>query len=152
MVQARRPDDSGDSALLQFADGSEVVVTAHVTREGTDLQQSAGEFRQRLDVETEQIAKGNEQFQIHSGVRLNVFEQRSRSESGEPANVETARLFHYGERLRFPAKLSAPRNFRNPGAFDYRAYLKENGIAVLASAKSANVEVLPGFAGDRIEL
>ena len=52
----------------------------------------------------------------------------------------------------FPAKLSAPRNFRNPGAFDYRAYLRENGIAALASTKSASVDVLPGFSGNRVEL
>ncbi len=33
------------------------------------------------------------------------------------------RLFTYGERLRFPAKISLPRNYRNPGAFDYQGYL-----------------------------
>ena len=60
------------------------------------------------------------------------------------------RVYRYGERLRFPAKLRAPRNFRNPGAFDYRGYLAGNGIVVLASAKTATVEVLPGFVGTRI--
>ena len=29
------------------------------------------------------------------------------------------RLFHYGERLRVETKLYPPRNYRNPGAFDY---------------------------------
>jgi competence protein ComEC len=61
-------------------------------------------------------------------------------------------LFHYGERLRFPAKIYPPRTFRNPGAFDYQGYLMENGIVALASTKAASVEVLPGFAGSRIEL
>ena len=60
--------------------------------------------------------------------------------------------FRYGERLRFPAKISPPRNYRNPGAFDYRGYLAENGIVALASTKAASVEVLPGFAGSRAEL
>jgi len=46
-------------------------------------------------------------------------------EQRQEARGVPVRLFHHGERLRFPAKLSAPRNFRNPGAFDYRAYLKE---------------------------
>jgi competence protein ComEC len=54
--------------------------------------------------------------------------------------------------LRFPAKLSPPRNFRNPGAFDYRGYLAEKGIIALASTKAASVEVLPGFTGSRLEL
>ena len=61
-------------------------------------------------------------------------------------------MFRYGERLRFPARISLPRSYRNPGAFDYRGYLAENGIVALASAKAARVEVLPGFAGSRAEL
>ena len=59
-------------------------------------------------------------------------------------------LYHYGDRLRFLAKLRIPRNFRNPGAFDYRAYLGDRKIAALGSAKLENVERLPGFSGSRI--
>jgi competence protein ComEC len=60
------------------------------------------------------------------------------------------RVFPYGERLRFAAKLRAPRNFRNPGAFDYRGYLADRGIVMLASTKDTKVEVLPGFVGTRV--
>jgi competence protein ComEC len=48
--------------------------------------------------------------------------------------------------------LNAPRNFRNPGAFDYAGYLREKGITALASTKYSNVEFLPGFADNRLEL
>src|SRR6267378_821181 len=58
----------------------------------------------------------------------------------------------YGTRLRVRAKLHPPRNYRNPGAFDYESYLWDNGIAVLGSAGSQDVEQLPGFVGSRIEL
>ena len=61
-------------------------------------------------------------------------------------------VFHYGERIRLPVKLKLPRNFRNPGAFDYQGYLAANGIAALGSAKAEDVELLPGFVGNRIEL
>ncbi|HST09493.1 MAG TPA: ComEC/Rec2 family competence protein, partial [Terriglobales bacterium] len=61
------------------------------------------------------------------------------------------RVFHYGERLRFAAKLRSPRNFRNPGAFDYRGYLADRGIVMVASTKSSKVEVLSGFVGTRLE-
>src|SRR5258708_22938226 len=61
------------------------------------------------------------------------------------------RIFRYGERIRFFTKLRPPRNFRNPGAFEYEGYLATNGIAALGSAKIENVEVIPGFAGSRIE-
>jgi competence protein ComEC len=57
----------------------------------------------------------------------------------------------HGERLRFSAKLYPPRNFRNPGAFDYAGYLAENGIVALGSTKVDKVELLPGFAGNRAE-
>lgn len=62
------------------------------------------------------------------------------------------RLFTYGDRLRFPATLFAPRNFGNPEAFDYREYPAEHGITVLASTKAENIEILPGFVGNRAEL
>ena len=59
-------------------------------------------------------------------------------------------VFHYGDRILFTAKLRLPRNFRNPGAFDYQGYLADRGIAALGSAKIESVERLPGFAGSRI--
>jgi beta-lactamase superfamily II metal-dependent hydrolase len=54
IIQVSGPDSSGESRVLQFGDGSEVVVTAHVTKEGTP-QEEGGNVRQRLDLETEQM-------------------------------------------------------------------------------------------------
>jgi len=151
LVQAR-PADSGDSGLLRFADGAEVVVTAHVIKEGTLQEDATRDVRQRLDVETEQIDKENEKFEVSSGLRISVYEPRPKNDAIRESGVAPARLFRYGERLRFPAKIYPPHNYRNPGAFDYRGYLMENGIVAVASTKGASVEVLPGFAGNRIEL
>jgi hypothetical protein len=61
-------------------------------------------------------------------------------------------LFPYGTRLRIRAKLHPARNYRNPGAFDYEGYLRDNGIGILASAEATDIERLPGFSGSRIEL
>jgi len=41
--------------------------------------------------------------------------------------------FNYGDRVRFSAKLRFPRNFNNPGRFDYNRYLALKGILVIAS-------------------
>jgi len=53
----------------------------------------------------------------------------------------------YGDRIRFIGRLSHPRNFNNPGAFDYRRFLackgiwvtgyleKDTGIAIIARAR-----------------
>jgi len=58
----------------------------------------------------------------------------------------------YGTRLRILAKLHPARNYRNPGAFDYEGYLRDNGITVLGSAQATDIERLPGFSGSRIQL
>lgn len=173
IVQVGVPRGSGGSGLLRFADGREVLITAHVTAEGEPREEAPGEFRQRLDVETEQIATGNENIAIRGGLRVNLYSRRTpedtedtekssltnRKPSAYSASTvagargpNAGRFFRYGERLRFPAKPYPPRNFRNPGAFDYRAYLAENGIVALASTKVESVELLPGFAGSRAEL
>jgi len=118
-------------------------MTAHVIREGRLRETSSGELSQTVDVETDEIVVANSApIPLRSGVRLGIYS------TAAPA----ARIFHYGERLHLPVKLRPPRNFHNPGAFDYEGYLAANGIAALGSAKAEDVQVLPGFSGSRIEL
>jgi hypothetical protein len=105
MVQVRGRDDTGGSGLLRFADGTEVIVTAHVTKEGTPQEDGPGSIRQRLEVETERISRGNQSFAVNSGMRINVYQPQLKNESDQQARA--ARLFRYGERLRFPGKTSA---------------------------------------------
>src|SRR5205823_308471 len=54
----------------------------------------------------------------------------------------------YGDRVKFTARLRLPRNFRNPGAFDYEGYLHGLGIATLASVRADKLEFLPGKFGN----
>ncbi len=113
-----------------------------------------------MDLETEQIETrnetGNQTFAIRSGLRVSFYGHEVKNEEGKNESEQSAaaipHLFRYGERLRFPAKLYPPHNFRNPGAFDYAGYLAENGIVALGSTKAETVELLPGFAGSRAEL
>ncbi len=151
-IQVRAPRDPGSLGLLEFTDGQEVLVTAHVSAEGPLRAEGSGDVRQRLDVETEQVTTGNHTFEVHSGLRVSFYGKRGKNESEEESSTVSARLFRYGQRLLFPVKLYPPRNFRNPGAFDYQGYLAENGIAALGSTKATNVELLPGFTGSRAEL
>jgi competence protein ComEC len=145
-IQLRGPTPLLDTTLQPFADGQPVEMTGHVTREGRLREGIPNEVRQSLDVGTEEIILDNgTRVPVHSGVRLGIYSVRS--DAAPPP-----RLFHYGERIRATVKLKLPRNFRNPGAFDYQSYLAANGIAALASAKGEEVEVLPGFAGSRLEL
>jgi competence protein ComEC len=138
------PEIAGPPAndFFRFTDGNEIVIVAHVIREGDIRDAGPTEYVQRIDVQTEQLAS----TPISVGLRLGVYSRRR--DTTTPAMP----LFRYGQRLRFTAKLRLPHNFRNPGAFDYEAYLAQNGISVLGSTKAEEVEVLPGFTGSRFEL
>jgi len=151
-IQARAPSTRLDTAIEPYADGQELQIIAHVTRDGRVQPGAFNEIRQAVDVETEQVqTERGETAPIHSGIRLGIYAPGSNVEQpGAGATQFSMPLFRYGDRLRFSAKLKMPRNFRNPGAFDYRAYLADRNIAALGSAKMENVERLPGFSGSRI--
>lgn len=147
-IQLRPAGNPRDQEILRFADGQEVTVRAHVVREGRVRYAGLGSERQSLDVQAEQVELGRQSYACRSGLRLNLYLQAGKQVEG----AELMRVYRYGERLRFPAKLRPPRNYRNPGAFDYQSYLAEKGIVALGSAKAESVEVVPGFAGSRLEL
>jgi competence protein ComEC len=154
-----------DTSIQHFSDGNPVEITAHVTRDGRLRAASFGELNQSVDVETETVTTdAGEHSPVHSGIRLSIYSPRVRetqlnetrlSEADVPESsserADPMRILHYGERIRFTARLKPPRNFRNPGAFDYQSYLASNGIAALASAKVESVTPLPGFAGSRLQ-
>jgi competence protein ComEC len=154
-VQVRGSVPRLDTTIEPYAKRQEIEITAHVTRDGRLQPGSFGETRQTLDVETEQITTATGQaLPVHSGIRLSIYTPRVSGGVLDESSPETLAIaadptptFHYGDRLHFSAKLKLPRNFRNPGAFDYQGYLSDRGIAALASAKIENVERLPGFAG-----
>ncbi len=144
------------TVLSQYTDGEEVAVTAHVVRDG--LLRGRGRWqRQSVDLETETVNAAP----VETGMRLTIY---SRGESadeegpqlslpgGEDATRNGKRVFTCGERLRFTAKLREPRNFGNPGAWDYVGYLHKQGIVATGSADSEKIEVLPGLAGSKFGL
>jgi len=153
-IQMRSASPRLDAGILPYADRREIQVTAHATREGRIQPGGFGELRQTLDLESDQIQTPDGLIvPVHSDIRVNIYSPRANEDV--PADlISTSPLpqtFHYGDRIRFLVKLKPPRNFRNPGAFDYEGYLADRGIAALGSAKIENVELLPGFAGSRIE-
>jgi competence protein ComEC len=153
-IQMRSASPRLDTGILPYADRREIQITAHVTREGRIQPGGFGEMRQTLDLESEQVQTPDGLIvPVHSGIRVNIYSRRANEDV--PADLALTspltRTFHYGDRIRFLAKLKPPRNFRNPGAFDYEGYLADRDIAALGSAKIENVELLPGFAGSSIE-
>ncbi len=149
-LQLRNASPQTDSAILELADGREVTLTAHVVEEGYRRSAGFGGSRLSLDLGTEQVLADGRRYELVSGIRLSVYSKKL-SEYPDQPEQSSVRDFHYGQRLRFTGKLSPPRNFGNPGAFDYRGYLADHGIEVLGSTRESEVEVLAGFRGSKLQ-
>ena len=140
--------------LRAFASGEGTVdVTAHVMREGIVRDSPFGGKQESVDVETEELISGDRHSAATVGIRLTIYTQRAEEEEARDSGAEAALpVYTYGERLHFPAKLRAPRNYGNPGALDLVGYLASQGVRLTGSARARDVAVLPGFAGSRIGL
>lgn len=138
MIQAAAPEKAPCSSGTVPDD--EARITAHVTAEQPSIPERPGEFRQRVDLQLESISLGGTESANCTGVRLSIY------------GAKELEALQYGQRIAFRGKLNAPRNFRNPGAFDYKGYLAEHGISALASARRDQITILPGFAGSRFEV
>lgn len=156
-VQLRGGSPHLDTTIIPYTDRQELQITAHVTRDGRVQGGGFDEIRQIIDIETETIQTAEGQAAaVHSGIRLSIYSPRQNNVALEdPTDPDASTsapmpILHYGDRLRITAKLKRPRNFRNPGAFDYEGYLADRGITALGSTKIENVERLPGFSGSRI--
>jgi competence protein ComEC len=154
---------------LTYLNGREVMLTAHVVRESPEAK-NGSESSQSIDLETESLAAGpppalRKPFQrlvfgpfgtaapLQITVRATVYGHED--EDGEEEGAAEAPAFPpllYGERVRVVGRLRVPRNFGNPGAFDYRQYLAEHGISALISVRADRLERLPGFHGSRAGL
>ena len=164
-IRGQRPDElqQDDARILALADGRAVTLTARVIREGYARDAGPRSIRESIDVETEEIASQGGSWPVRAGVRLTIYEKvedRAIGRSGDRVILDDPMTrspddpipLTYGTRLRIRAKLHPARNYRNPGAFDYEGYLRDNGISVLGSAEATDIERLPGFSGSRIQL
>jgi competence protein ComEC len=85
---------------------------------------------------------------VVAGIRVTIYPHDA-GENEDEIDAPKMRTFLYGERLRFTARLRPPRNFHNPGSWDYAGYLRDSGIVALGSARADRVESLSGIAGTR---
>jgi len=138
--------------LQPFATGQEEVeVTAYVIREGLVRDGRYGGKQESVDVETEDLREGERTLDAAVGIRLTIYSKQMEEDEAHDAGVESPlRVYTYGQRLRFTAKLRMPRNYRNPGAMDMAGYLASQGVRLTGSTRASGVEVLPEFVGSRI--
>lgn len=86
-----------------------------------------------------------------SAIRLSIYSRDRFDESDDSDEDSPQRVFTYGQRLRFTARLHPPRNFGNAGALDYEGYLAQQDIYALGSVRMDRIEVLDGSTGSRWE-
>jgi predicted membrane metal-binding protein len=141
------------SGEIWLGDNQAVEVSGHVISDGS-VRNAATGLHQQVDLETETIESANRTQSVRTGIRLSVYAkyapEQKELDFSHDAGPGTIKPLAYGQRLRFSAVLNVPRNFRNPGAFDYAGYLHDQGIAATASVKYSEIEFLPGFSGSRV--
>lgn len=90
------------------------------------------------------LSPGREQFTAELSPNARIRVSISLKDSEKPE-------IGYGQRVELPAKIRRPRNFWNPGAFDYAGYLAAQHIYWTGSvADLDSVHTLPGSCGSRL--
>ncbi|MGB7553977.1 MAG: ComEC/Rec2 family competence protein [Candidatus Korobacteraceae bacterium] len=140
--------------LQPFANGDDPVdVMGYVIREGLVRDSPYGGKQESLDVAAQQLQLGNRVLNAEVGIRLTIYSKQTEEDEARQEGADSAlRVYTYGQRLHFIAKLRLPRNYRNPGAMNMAGYLASQGIRLTGSSRADSVEVLPGFVGSRIGL
>lgn len=96
-------------------------------------------------VEPPAMSEARDQFvmELEPGARVRV--TRYRKDEADPGIA-----LRYGQRAELEAKVRPPRNFGNPGAFDFESYLARREIFWTATVPgSATISVLSGDCGNR---
>ena len=126
-------------SIRNFPEGSMLTVEGWLTREPERFPD-----KMRLYVGVDRAAEeGAAARQAHGVIRLTMLHPGA---------------FHLGDRVRFQGRIRFPRNFGDPGEFDYEAFMRREGIdATMLAVKGSRrteVEVLAHhqrFPGSAIE-
>ncbi len=77
-----------------------------------------------------------------SGVRLSDRDHEAALPGRILLSARIADRFQYGDYIQFRARLAVPRNFNNPGGFDYRMYLRRKQIHYRATVSNPGNMIL----------
>ena len=126
-------------SIRNLAEGSMLTIEGHLIREAEHFPD-----KMRLYVEVDRASEEGRTARSAEGViRLTMLHPGA---------------FHLADEVRFQGRIRFPRNFGDPGEFDYEGYMRREGIdatmLALKGTRSAEVEVLahhPSFPGSAIE-
>ncbi len=139
--RSRRAAFAAGAAAVFFA--GTLIYVAHGPRQPPELDAGAREvvILSGCVVEPSLFSDEREQFTLelepHARARVSLYARPD----------ETLPDLRYGQRVELDARVRRSRNFRNPGAFDYAAYLARQDIYWTASGRAATLRTLPGPCG-----
>jgi competence protein ComEC len=86
----------------------------------------------RFEIDLDGVSASGQDVRVSGGLRASyyAFEKGAYTESSSVAGL------HAGDRVELLAQAHLPRNYLDPGAFDYRAQLSRQGIVLTASLRS----------------
>ena len=95
-------------------------------------------------IEPPAFTEGREQFVLLLAPRARVRVNFNLKEG------EVAPPLHYGQRIEIDGKIRIPRNFQNPGSFDFTGFLAHQDIYWTASSHAtSDLKILPGECGNK---
>jgi competence protein ComEC len=136
------------SCLLGLAFAGVLVDLAHrpVPRPELDAGGPESVILSGCVVQPPALSGDRERFvvELDPGARVQV---TAYAREGQPPPA-----LRYGQRVEFEARVRRPRNFGNPGAFDYARYLARRDVYWTASMSPGHeVTLLPGQCGSRFQ-
>ena len=145
----------------------QVEITGFVNRASVPILESssatsewrttAHESYQQVDILVEEIrcidcASGNDAGTISAprlGVRVSIYETIDEADAEQLTSSTVPTTLGYGQRVRIRGSVRTHQTYEDPGVFDRRAYLLQNGIAAVLSARAEDISPLPGIGGSR---
>jgi competence protein ComEC len=107
--------------------------------------------REQFTLELDQGARARVSLALEDE-RFALEDERS-ALADDPAALDEVgppQRFDYGQRVEVQARIRSPRNFRNPGSFDYAGYLAQQKIFWTATmTRGSQAKVLAGRCGSR---
>lgn len=139
---------AGTCCLLGFVFAGALVDLAHRPAPRPELDAEGREpvILSGCVVQPPALSGNRERFvvELEPGARVEV---TAYAREGQPPPA-----LRYGQRVEFEARVRRPRNFGNPGAFDYARYLARRDIYwTAAMSAGGEVTVLPGQCGSRFQ-
>jgi len=124
-------------ALIANADMLQRRVTGHVTRVLQRQDPATHEVQTQLDLAVDHVEEVtpdvSRMIAVSGGLRASLY-----------TTSENPPTFACGEPLAVTIRMHVPEAYRDPGAFDQREYLLQQGIGALGVADPASVERLTG--------